>query len=105
VSLGKISLHRDTALHTQTNTVLNDGELLDIIGESRTLHFDKDENQKFKWYRVRTAKKQEGWVFGDALAIATPHLQLDSLTAPFSQQKMTFSTGDDGDKASMISFR
>lgn len=93
VTLGKVSLHTDTALHTQTNIVLNDGEVLDVIGSSKTLHFDKDENQKFKWYRVRTSKKQEGWVFGDAIALATPKKELDPFLLPFFQQKTSFSIG------------
>jgi hypothetical protein len=93
IGMGVISLHSDTAHHTQTNTIFKDGALFEVIGCSKTLHFDTDENQKFKWYQVKTSSNQTGWIFGDALAIITPKKQLDSLSAKYLFQKNTFSSG------------
>jgi hypothetical protein len=93
IAMGVISLHSDTAHHTQTNSVFKDGTLFEVVGASQTLHFDKDENQKFKWYQVKTSNNQKGWIFGDALAILTPPNQLDSLSAKYLFQTNTFSSG------------
>ncbi len=93
IGMGVTSLHSDTAHHTQTNIVFKDGTLFEVVGVSQTLHFDKDENQKFKWYQVKTNTDQIGWIFGDALAIVTPKNQLDSLSAKYVFQENTFSSG------------
>lgn len=91
IAIGVSSLHSDTALHLQTNTIIEDGTIVEILATSKTLHFDKDEKQKFYWYKVRTPQKQEGWVFGDALATFAMPSSLDTLTMPFLLQRKNFS--------------
>lgn len=93
ICLGVTSLHSDTALHTQTQIILKDGELVEILSSSKELHYDKDENQKFRWYKVKTEQGKEGWLFGDALAIATPTNKLDKIYSPFFQVKKSFNAG------------
>jgi hypothetical protein len=90
VSLGVTALHSDTALHTQTNVIFKDAELFEIVAESKALHFDKDENQKFKWYKVKTLKGQIGWLFGDAVAVVCNPNDLDNTTQALHQQKFNF---------------
>lgn len=91
ISLGRISLHSDTALHLQTNIVLEDGMLLDILQQSSLFHNDKDENQQFRWYKVRTGTNQIGWVFGDAIAVFSPKNAADTLLLAFSLKKWNLS--------------
>lgn len=93
ICLGVTSLHSDTALHTQTQVVLKDGELVEILSTSKELHFDKDENQKFRWYKVKTENGNEGWLFGDALALTTPIENLDKCVVPFYQLNYSFGAG------------
>lgn len=93
ICLGITALHSDTALHTQTQKILKDGELVEILSTSKELHFDKDENQKFRWYKVKTEQGNEGWLFGDALAVATPLAKLDKINTPFFQKKQAFGAG------------
>ncbi len=92
VSLSKVVFFSDTSLSKQTNVLFDEGELFEIIGESKLEHDDKDQTQRFKWYKLKARNKQTGWAFGDAIAVIEQEKQPESLLG-FHQQKWQFDNG------------
>jgi hypothetical protein len=92
VSLGKVVFFSDTLLSRPTNLLFEEGELFEIIAESKLEHDDKDQAQRFKWYKLKARNKQIGWVFGDAIAVIEQEKQPESLLG-FHQRKWKFDNG------------
>ena len=92
VSLGKVTFFSDTLLSRPTNTLFDEGELFEIIQESKLEHDDKDQAQRFKWYKLKARNKKTGWVFGDAIAVIEQEKQPESLLG-FHQRKWKFDNG------------
>ena len=92
VSLGKIVFFSDTLLSRPTNTLFEEGELFEIIAESKLEHDDKDQAQRFKWYKLKSKNKKTGWVFGDAIAVIEQEKQPESLLG-FHQRRWKFDNG------------
>jgi hypothetical protein len=85
-ALNKVVLYPDSSFFQHSSTVYEEGELFEVLGETRYEHEDASQNQKFKWYYVRTPDNKEGWVFGDGVAVMQP---IDEIKAPLKiyQQK------------------
>lgn len=70
-----------------------EGELVEIIGETVRTYEDNSQRQKFKWYRVRTPKGDEGWLFGDNLAVILPEAAVTDVAKPFFKRQVQFDNG------------
>jgi hypothetical protein len=78
VSVSQIILFSDSSYTKQTTTSYAEGEMFEILGSTVKSHFDNDQRQKFKWFRVRTPDRRIGWVFGDGLARPKPDNTIDA---------------------------
>jgi len=71
-ALNKVTLYPDSSFFQHSSIVYEEGNLFEVLGETRYEHEDAAQNQKFKWYFVRTPDNQTGWIYGDGLAILQP---------------------------------
>lgn len=93
VSLGNLALFPDTSLSAQTTELVKEGELLTVLGTSVFEHLDKDQNQKFRWFFVKTIDDRTGWMFGDGIAVSIQNDQIPEDFRRFSKKNMAFSAG------------
>ncbi len=91
-SLGSVTLCTDSAFATASNVFFEEGELFEVIGETAKEHDDKNQNQKFKWYKIKANNQKTGWIFGDALALINNGILPVELLA-FHKKKFNFSNG------------
>lgn len=68
-ALNKVVLYPDSSFFQHSSVVYSEGELFEILGETRYEHEDAAQNQKFKWFYVRTPDNKKGWIYGDGLAV------------------------------------
>ncbi|MFK8101676.1 MAG: hypothetical protein AB8G15_04100 [Saprospiraceae bacterium] len=92
-ALNNVILYTDTSFTQHSNISYQSGTLFEIIGQSYLEHEDDAQNQKFKWFKVRANDQQEGWIFGDGLAVIVPKDQVDPQLKKFHQQKVSFNSG------------
>ncbi len=95
VSYGTVSLQKDTFLHSDIIQSFREGEVFEIIDETKEEHLDKSEYQLFKWYKVRTTKDQVGWIFGEGLAIASQVNDIPAEVEAYHFQPCKFNNGFD----------
>jgi hypothetical protein len=88
-----VSLYPDSSYDKQAFQSLPAGILLEVLDESSSEQEDASQNQKFKWYKVRSPKGMEGWVFGDGLAVILPESSIDPKLRSFHKQKYRFASG------------
>lgn len=93
VTVSPVRLFADSSYTKQTETTFTEGELFEVIGESSLEHFDNTQNQTFKWYKIRTASGQTGWIFGDNLAVVLPEYLVDASLRPFFKKAARFDNG------------
>ena len=93
VSLNNVTLYPDSTFTKHSNIILPEGELFEILGETYYEHEDAAQNQKFKWYFVRSRHGQEGWIFGDGLAVVVQEENVDVKVRPYYMQRMSFNNG------------
>ncbi|NNE29872.1 MAG: SH3 domain-containing protein [Saprospiraceae bacterium] len=62
-------LHTDSSFSTATSTLAYAGEKVIILESTASWLEDDSQKQLFPWWKVQTSKGDEGWVFGDALAV------------------------------------
>ena len=91
--LNTVTLYPDSNYYDQSNTYFSEGELLEVLEESKLEHEDDAQNQKFKWYKVRSLSGQEGWIYGDGLAVITPDSNLPKELKSFHKQKIVLDNG------------
>ena len=91
--LNTVTLFPDSNYFDQSNTYFSEGELLEILGESVLEHEDDAQNQKFKWYKVRSLSGLEGWIYGDGLAVITEDAELPKELKSFHKQKIVLNNG------------
>jgi predicted Fe-Mo cluster-binding NifX family protein len=91
-TLGSVTLCADSAFASAMNVFFEEGELFEIIGETQKEHDDKNQNQKFKWYKIKAKNQKTGWVFGDALAVINNGILPAELLA-FHKKNFKFSNG------------
>lgn len=92
-ALNKVILYPDSSFFKHSNISYPEGELFEIIGESHFEHEDNLQNQKFKWYQVRTRDQKTGWVYGDGLAIILEQQRIDKKLRPFHKKEYQFNNG------------
>ena len=93
VSLNNVTLYPDSTFTKHSNIILPEGEIFEVLGESYFEHDDAAQNQKFKWYFVRSRHDQEGWIFGDGLAVVMAEENIDVKIRPYHMQSMQFNNG------------
>lgn len=93
VSLNSVTLYPDSTFSKHSNIILPEGELFEVLGETYFEHEDDAQNQKFKWYFVRSRHGQEGWIFGDGLAVVVPEENVDVKVRPYYMQRRQFNNG------------
>ncbi|MBL7815231.1 MAG: SH3 domain-containing protein [Saprospiraceae bacterium] len=93
VTVSPVRLFDDSSYTKQTETTFTEGELVEVIGETTQEHLDNTQNQTFKWYKVRTATGQIGWIFGDNLAVVLSEFSIDATLRPFYKKSARFDNG------------
>jgi hypothetical protein len=93
VALNNVILYPDSTFAKHSNIILSEGEIFEVLGETYFEHEDAAQNQKFKWYFVRSRYDQEGWIFGDGLAVVVPEENIDVKVRPYHMQRMQFNNG------------
>ena len=79
-ALNKVILYQDSSFFDHSSVVYEEGALFSILGESRFEHEDAAQNQKFKWYYVRTPDQKKGWIFGDGIAVIQPADEINGIS-------------------------
>lgn len=69
VSAGPLNMRSQPAMDGKVIVVLHKGEQLEVLEESPNM--ETIDNITAYWYRVRTSKGDEGWVFGGYLTFGT----------------------------------
>lgn len=92
-TIAPMRLYGDSTFIKPTEKNLSEGELVEIIGETQKAYEDNSQRQKFKWYRVRTPKGDEGWLFGDNLAVLLPDAAVSEVAKPFFRRAVSFDNG------------
>ncbi len=91
--LQNLRLYADSTFSQPTRDRLLAGQLVEVLSESEIEHEDDAQKQTFKWYRIRSLSGQEGWVFGDGLAVSTPTIHLSPALRDFQHQQLDFGSG------------
>lgn len=92
-ALNKVTLYPDSTFFAHSNTFYEEGTLFEVINETRFEYEDEGQNQKFKWYEVKTPDDKTGWVFGDGVAIILP--DTDVVPSLKKYHKRIFNFSDD----------
>lgn len=92
-ALNKVILYPDSSFFKHSNISYPEGELFEIIGESYFEHEDNLQNQKFKWYQVKTHDQKTGWIYGDGLAIILEQQRINKNLLPFHKKEYQFNNG------------
>ena len=93
VTVSPVRLYADSTYSKTTETTYSEGELLEVIGETRLEHFDNSQNQTFRWYKVKSMTGIIGWIFGDNLAVVTPERFVENSLKIFYKKEYHFDNG------------
>jgi hypothetical protein len=93
VTVSPIRLYADSTYAKSTNTTFSEGELFEIIGETKLEHFDNTQNQTFKWYKVKALNGTMGWIFGDNLAVVMLERYVENGLKSFYKKEYNFDNG------------
>ncbi len=91
--LNTVTLYPDSTYFTHSNIKFSEGELLEVLGETVLEHLDDAQNQKFKWYFVKTQSGEEGWIYGDGIAVVMEDEKINSKLKSLHKEKFTFNNG------------
>jgi len=92
-TLNPVQLFKDSTYEHPTGQSFLAGHLFEVIGETVNEYEDDSQNQKFKWYQVKTPTGQTGWIYGDALAVMVKASAVPLQLKPFHKQKFSFNSG------------
>lgn len=92
-ALNTVTLYPDSSYFKHSNTRFSEGELFEVLDETTLQHLDDAQNQKFKWYKVRSLSGQEGWIFGDGIAVMMKSQNIDSKLKSFHRKKISLNNG------------
>jgi len=92
-ALNTVTLYPDTSFTKHSNIECKAGELFEIISTSYYEHEDAAQNQKFKWYQVKTQTGATGWVYGDGLAVMLPDAHVEAALRNYHKKRFGFSNG------------
>jgi hypothetical protein len=93
VTVSPIRLYADSTYSKSTNTTFSEGELFEILGETKLEHFDNTQNQTFRWYKVKALNGTTGWIFGDNLAVVMPERYVENELKTFYKKGYNFDNG------------
>ncbi len=93
LAVGTFYLFPDTSLSASTSEIVREGTLLEVLGRTAVEHLDKDQNQQFPWFFVKTPDGREGWVFGDGVAVLRPVEVLPENLRPFQRRPVSLGVG------------
>ncbi len=93
ISVSATRMYADSSYTSPTETKFNEGDLFEILNESKEEHSDNTQNQTFKWFRVRTMTGEVGWLFGDNIATLVPEYLTDAPLRPFYKKQAHFDNG------------
>lgn len=93
ITVSPIRFYSDSSFAGSTNITFTEGELFEIIGQSKKEHFDNTQTQTFRWYKVRSLAGQIGWIYGDNFAVVIPNNQVDTVLKPFFKTEAHFDNG------------
>lgn len=88
-----MTLYPDSSFLRHSNVSYPAGELFNVLRTTELEHEDDAQNQKFRWYEVRTPDGQRGWIFGDGIAILMTDKDVPSILQPFHKKKQAFNYG------------
>ncbi len=92
-TLNPVQLFKDSTYEYPTGKSFLAGHLFEIIGETKKEYEDDSQNQKFKWYHVKTPAGETGWLYGDGLAIMVKESSIPAHLKHFHKQKFSFDNG------------
>ena len=92
-ALNTVTLYPDSSYFEHSTIQFSEGELLEVLDETTLQHLDDAQNQKFKWYKVRSISGQEGWVFGDGVAVMMENGNIDPKLKSFHKKKISLNNG------------
>jgi len=92
-ALNKVSFFSDSTFTAHTNIAFNEGMLFEVIGESYNEHEDDSQNQKFKWFNIRTMDGKEGWLYGDGIAVVLRDDLVEEHLRKFHKREVNFNNG------------
>ena len=90
-ALNKVVLYPDSSFFQHSSVVYEEGDLFNVLKETRYEHEDAAQNQKFKWFYVRTPDNKEGWIYGDGLAVMQPLEDIESTLKKYHQKEIDYS--------------
>jgi hypothetical protein len=93
VTVSPVRLYADSTFTKSTETTYSEGELFEVIGETKLEHFDNSQNQTFRWYKVKSMAGVVGWILGDNLAVVTPERYVEKELKPFYKKEYHFDNG------------
>lgn len=91
--LNTVTLYPDSSYFEHSDIRFSEGDLFEVLGETTLLHLDDAQNQKFKWYKVRSLSGQEGWIFGDGIAVVMKSANIDSKIKSFHKKEVSLNNG------------
>ncbi len=92
-TLNPVQLFKDSTYEYPTGRSFLAGHLFEIIGETKKEYEDDSQNQKFKWYQVKTPAGETGWLYGDGLAVMVKESSVPAHLKHFHKQKFSFDNG------------
>jgi len=90
-ALNKVVLYSDSSFFQHSSIVYEEGDLFEVLKETRYEHEDAAQNQKFKWFYVRTPDEKEGWIYGDGLAVIQPLDEIQGAIKKYHQKEIDYS--------------
>ncbi len=92
-TVSAVRIYNDSTFTRPSENQLAEGELLEIVAESVREHDDNAQNQTFKWYRIKTMRGLQGWVFGDNIAVVMPEQYVEQNLRSFYKKTFRFDNG------------
>ena len=92
-TLNPVQLFKDSTYEYPTGKSFLAGHLFEVIGETKKEYEDDSQNQKFKWYQVKTPSGETGWIYGDGLAVIVKEQTVPPHLKHFHKQKFSFDNG------------
>ncbi len=93
-ALNQINIYPDSTFFSNDFVKYKEGSLFEIVSTSVLEHEDADQNQKFKWYQVRSIiDGQIGWAYGDGLATYSSEYEVPSRLKAFHNKTIRLNEG------------
>ena len=92
-AISRVTLFSDSTFTVHSNISYPEGSLFEILSVSALEHEDDAQNQKFKWYEVKTVDGNRGWVFGDGIAVIMPIQRVPQLMKNYHKKRVDYGPG------------